>query len=192
MEIYRFVWGVTAALVTAAATVYDVATGGLLRLLVLVPVVGLFGGLLGYSIAEERPDRWLWTRRAAVWTALAAAAADTLTATGGGLGLLVGMVLVLVSPTAIGLGWSWAFAWYSRRSGGPPEAMVRRDLLRRWESTTAEVRRPTTSLARRLVLVEERRQLLDELQRRDPAYFDDWVATAVPGRPPDRRRLRDS
>lgn len=190
MEIYRFVWGVTAVVVTAAATVFDVATGGLLRLLVMAPIVAVFGALLGFSIAEERPDRWAWTRRAAVWTASAAVAADALTAAGGALGLLVGAVLVLVSPPVIGLGWRWVFAWSSRRAGGPPEVMVRRDLLRRWEWTTAEVRRPSTPLARRLVLVEERRQLLDELQRRDPASFDDWLATAVPEGPLDRRRLR--
>jgi hypothetical protein len=190
VEIYRFVWGVVAVVATATALVYDVATGGLLRLALMGPVVAVFGALLGFSIAEERPDRWTWTRRAAVWAALAAVAADGLVATSGALGLLVGAVLVLLSPPAIGLGWRWVFAWSSRRSGGPPEVMVRRDLLRRWEWTTAEVRRSTTTVARRLVLVEERRQLLDELQRRDPAYFAEWVATAVPEGPLDRRRLR--
>lgn len=190
MVIYRFVWGVAAVVVVAAATAYDVATGGLLRLLVMVPVVAAFGALLGFSIAEERPDRWAWTRRAAVGSALAAGVADALTATAGGLGLLVGAVLVLASPPALALGWRWVFAWSSRRSSGPPEVMVRRDLLRRWEWTTAEVRRPSTPVARRLVLVEERRRLLDELQRRDPAYFDEWLVTAVPEGPLDRRRLR--
>jgi hypothetical protein len=191
VEIYRFVWGVTAVVVTATALVYDVATGGLLRLALMAPIVAVFGGLLGFSIAEERPDRWTWTRRAAVWTALAAVAADGLAATAGALGLLAGTVLVLVSPLAIGLGWRWVFAWSSRRSSGPPEVMVRRDLLRRWEWTTAEVRRSSTPQARRLALVEERRQLLDELQRRDPAYFAEWVVTSVPEGPLDRRRLRE-
>ena len=187
MRIYRFVWGVAAVVVTAAATVYDIATGGLLRLVVLGSVVAVFGGLLGYSIAEERPDRWAWTRRAAAWTTLGTVAVDGLAAMFGSPGLLVGALLVLSSPLAVGLCWRGAFAWSSRRASGPPEVMTRRDLLRRWEWTTAEVRRPTTSPARRLVLAEERRQLLDELQRRDPSSFDDWVVTAVPERPLDRR-----
>jgi hypothetical protein len=66
------------------------------------------------------------------------------------------------------------------------EALTLRDLHRRWEWTTAEVLRPTTSVSRRVALVEERRHLLDELQLRDPVGFDAWLHTAVP----DRRRAR--
>jgi hypothetical protein len=190
VETYRVAWGVTAAAVTSVAVLYDVATGGLLRLVVMALLVAAFGTLLGLLVAEGRADRWWWARRTAAWTATAAVATDAVVATGGALGLLVAAVLVVASPAAIGLASRSVLAWSSRGPSGPVTVAAERDLMRRWDRTTAEVRLDSTSADRRMLLAEERRRLLDEMQRRDPAYFDDWIVTALLGGPRDRRRFR--
>lgn len=186
MRSYRVVWAGAAALVVGSASVLDIAGGGLLRMTLLGVGTGFFGAALAYAIVEERPDRWTWVRRALLWCALGAVATDALAVAWGNAGVAVGIGLLAVSPPVVSLARAGFVRWSSRRTSGPPEALTLRDLHRRWEWTTAEVLRPTTSVARRLTLVEERRRLLDELQLRDPADFDAWLQTAVP----DRRRAR--
>jgi hypothetical protein len=118
-------------------------------------------------------------------------AADGLVVAWEGAGVLVGVVLLLTAPVVVRQVRELLLARSSRRTTGPPETLATRDLHRRWDWTTREVLRASTSVARRLVLAEERRMLLDELQRRDPAHFDAWTATAVPDRPSERSRGRD-
>jgi hypothetical protein len=167
--------------------VYDVATGGLLRLAVLGPGLAVFGALLAFGFVEERPDRRLWVRRAFVWSGLTAVTADALVAMWGDVGLLVGVGMAVTSPQLCTFARAQLLQRLgSRRASGPPESLSTRDLLRRWEWTTAEVLSAGTSVSRRLVLVEERRRLLDELQDRDPAHFDEWLVSAVPDRPRPR------
>jgi hypothetical protein len=188
VEIYRFVWLVTTATVSLSAVVFDVVTGGLVRMSVLGAALALFAGLLTYAFVEELPDRWAWTRRAMLWSGTAAVGADALVAMWGDIGLAVGVVLVGTSPTLLAQGRRLLLAHQSGRTSGPPEDLSTRDLRRRWEWTTTEVLRADLTVARRLHLVEERRQLLDELQDRDPAHFGAWLLTAVPDRPRDRQR----
>ena len=190
MEIYRFVWVVSAATVSVSAIVYDVATGGLVRLVVLGLGLALFGGLLTFAFVEDRPDRWVWMRRGMLWSGLAAVAAGACVGTWHAIGLAVVAALAGTSPTVLGLARRALLLGSSRRTTGPPESLSMRDLLRRWEWTTAEVVRASTPVSRRIVLVEERRKLLDELQGRDPSRFDAWLVTAVPDRPRDRQHPR--
>lgn len=186
MQIYRFVWVVLAATVSGSAVLYDVVTGGLLRLAVFGPGLAVFGALLVFAFVEDRPDRWTWVRRTFLWSGLTAVAADAFVAMWGEVGLLVGVVMAVTSPAALELARRLLLLASSRRTSGPPESLSTRDLQRRWQWTTAEVLRASTPVARRLVLVEERRRLLDELQDRDPSHFDAWLVTAVPDRPRDR------
>lgn len=190
MRTYRFAWAVTTGIVVASCLVYDVAAGGSSRIAALVLVTAFFGGALGFVLTDDRPDRWLWVRRALIWASLGAVAADALVATLRGLGVLVGSLLLVTSPVVVQLAKTQFLAWSTRRTTGPPEALATRDLLRFWDWTTAEVQRSTTSVGRRLVLVEQRSALLDELERRDPGHFRHWVATAVPDRPGDARTRR--
>jgi hypothetical protein len=183
---YRVVWTGAAGLVVGSACVLDVAAGGLLRMTLLGVGLGFFAAALVYALVEERPDRWTWVRRAMLWGAVGAVATDALAVAWGSAGVAVGVGLLAVAPPVVTLTRAAFVGWSSRRASGPPEALTLRDLHRRWEWTTAEVLRPTTSVTRRLVLVEERRGLLDELQLRDPVRFDAWLLTAVP----DRRRAR--
>lgn len=184
MRTYRFVWTLVTAVAVGSACVFDVASGGLLRMTLLGVGVGLFAAALAFAIVEERPDRWTWVWRSLLWWGLGAVAADALVTTWGNIGTVVGLSLLAVSPPAITLCRNSFVSWTSRRTSGPPDSLSTRDLHRRWESTTAEMLRPTTSVSRRLALVEERRRLLDELELRDPTHFVDWLVTAVP----DRRR----
>lgn len=188
MRIYGFMWGVFASVVTVSVAAYDVMTGGLPRMLALGLLMAVFAGMLVFVLCEERSDRWRWTMRSVVWTGIAAPAFDAYVTTWGSAGLLVGIGFVASSPVVVHLTRGAFVSWSSRRTGGVPESLGRRDLLRRWESTTAEVVRPSTPMARRLALVEERSRVLDELERRDPSGFGAWTLTAVPQRSHDRRR----
>jgi hypothetical protein len=190
MRIFRFVWAVSAAVTVISAVAFEVLSGGLLPMVALLLTMSAFGALFGFVLAEDPRDRWLWTRRAVVWSGLGAVATYGLMTTWGGMGAVVGGALALTSPVVLGAARSFFVSWSSRRTSGPPEALATRDLHRRWECTTAEVLHPHTSVPRKAMLAEERRHLLDELQRRDPAGFDAWIVSAVPDRRPDRQRPR--
>ncbi|WP_299931472.1 hypothetical protein [uncultured Nocardioides sp.] len=186
MRTYRIVWTGAAGVAVGSACVLDIAAGGLVRMTLLGVGMGLFGAALAFALVEEREDRWPWVRRGLLWGAVGAVATDALAVAWGNTGVALGLGLLALSPPAVMLARTGFVGWSSRRAIGPPEALSLRDLHRRWEWTTAEVLRPTTSVPRRLVLVEERRRLLDELQLRDPVRFDAWLLTAVP----ERRRAR--
>jgi hypothetical protein len=187
MSTYRMVWISVTAFVVGAASVYDVAGGGLVRMASLGVGFGAFGAFGAFALAEESLDRRAWVRRSTLWCGGAAMAADALVTTWDRAGATVGVVLLVASPSMVSFTGDRFEAWASsRRTSGPPDALSTRDLRRRWDWTTAEVLRPTTTVSRRLVLVEERRRLLDEMQLRDPVHFEAWLATAVP----DRRRAR--
>jgi hypothetical protein len=179
---YRVAWVSVTALVVGAASVYDVAAGGLVRMVSVGLGFGLLGGFLAFTLAEERADGRAWVRRSALWTGLAAMAADALATSWGNPGLLVGVVLLATTPAAVSFASDRFVSWSSRRTSGRPDAMSMRDLQRRWDWTTSEVLRPRTTVSRRLVLVQERHRLLDELQLRDPAHFDVWLGKALADR----------
>jgi nucleotide-binding universal stress UspA family protein len=60
--------------------------------------------MLVLAFVEDRSDRWLWVRRAALWSGTAAVAADAYVAMWGEVGLLVGVGFVVTSPTLLVLG----------------------------------------------------------------------------------------
>ncbi|MBC2935162.1 hypothetical protein [Nocardioides sp. zg-1228] len=186
MRVYRWVWAVVTTVVVVSSVSYDVPTGGWVRLAVLGPAMAVFGALLGLVFAEDRHDRWAWARRGAVWLGVGATTSDALVAAWGGVGLLVGALLVGSSPAFVRTVRSRLLAHSLRSCSGPVELLATRDLIRWWDWTTDEVVHRRTSVPRRMVLVEERRRLLDELQRRDQERFQEWIAVAVPERPGDR------
>ena len=189
MDVYRFAWAVVAGVVVAGSVAYDAATGGLLRMVTLGGLIALFSATFTFVFTEERADRWVWVRRLAAWTGGATVAATSLTAMWGAKGAVVGLALVLGSPTLLTGARTLYVSWSARRTTGPVETLSVQDLHRRWEWTTVLLRWDATPLNRRLALVEERGRLLDELQSRDPAHFDDWLVDAVTSRDP-RHRLR--
>lgn len=182
MSSYRVAWAAVTVFVVGAASVHDIAAGGLARMVSLGVGFGLFGAFLAFTLAEERADRRALVRRSALWSGFAVAAADALATTWGGPGVVVGAALLATTPSVISLARQGLVSRSSRRMSDTPEAMSVLELHRRWDCTTAEVARTTTTVSRRLALVEERRRLLDELQLRDPDRFDAWLVTAMPDR----------
>jgi hypothetical protein len=51
-------------------------------------------------------------------------------------------------------------------------------LARRWKYTTIAVHSSWRTPAELLLVVHEREQLLDELERRDPDAFRDWLVSS--------------
>lgn len=192
MRTYQWAWAVLVLVVSTTAAMGEVLTGGLARMLAISVAAASLGGIVALVVTEERPDTWTLTRRTVLWSGLGALVADGLIVSWHWAGLAVGVLLVIASPPVLRTGLERGWTGSTHRTGGPPELLATRDLRRRWDWTTAELQRSTTPVARRMVLVEERAALLDELQRRAPAGFDDWVASAVPAsraaRPRQRRR----
>lgn len=188
VSMYRFAWGVSAAAATGWAAAAVIADGSWLGVLAVALLLASGGGLLAYTFCEDRPDPWRWTVRATLWTCGVAAVCGGMASAWPGGGTVLALALVLTCPFVVGWGRVLLLRVMVRPSTGPLEALGRRQLLRQWEWTTCEVLRSTTPLERRLALVEQRRRLLDELERRDPLHFDDWVVSAVPDRAPSARR----
>lgn len=190
MTIYRFAWGVSAAAATGWAAATLLADGKAPGVVAIALMVGSCAGLLAFTICEDRPDKWHWTTQATLWTAGVTFTWGGLVTVSGAVGSLVGLALLATCPSLVANVRALVLRSRLRGSSGPLETLGRRELLRRWEWTTCEVLRSTTTLQRRLALVEQRRLLLDELERRDPSHFDEWVTTAVPHRAPPRQRHR--
>ena len=188
MVIYRFVWGVSTAAATGWAAASVLAAGTWVGVLAVALLLASGGGLLAFTFCEDRPDRWYWTVRTTMWTWAAAAVCGGLAAAWPRAGSVLALVLALTCPFVVTRSRALLLRAMMRGSTGPLETLGRRQLLRQWEWTTCEVLRSTTPLERRLALVEQRRGLLDELERRDPLHFDEWVVSAVPDRAPSARR----
>lgn len=190
VHVYRFVWGVLATVVVGPAVVWAVAAGAGVEMAVLGAGLALVAGAFAGVLLDDHPARWQWVRRIVLWCAVGAPSADALGTTWGVTGAVLATVLALTAPTVLVPARAGYVVWAARRTTGPPESLSERDLRRRWDATTDEVRRTSTSAARRMVLVEERHRLLDEMEHRDPAQFGSWVVTAVPHDGPTRHRQR--
>jgi hypothetical protein len=191
MRFYRVLWGASAVIAAACAAVSVISAGTWPGVLGVSLMLASCGGLLAHTFCEGRPDRWRWTARATVWTFAAAAVSGGLALAWPRAGGIAAVVLVAACPFLVGRYRALLLGWTVRRSDGPLDALATRDLLRRWEWTTSQVVRSSAPLERRMALVEQRRRLLDELERRDPDHFDEWVVSAVPDRgQPGRPRRR--
>lgn len=179
-RIHQFVWSTVVVLTLGGVIAYAVAYGGLARMFLLSSVLALFAASLAFVLFEESPDRGLWIRRLVVWSAVGGPLADGLVSALGGVGLGVLLVLVLTSPELVGFVRRQMAGRASRGPAGPLEVLSERELLRRWEGTTAALSRGRISVPARMALADERSRLLDEIERRDPERFSYWVATVVP------------
>jgi hypothetical protein len=179
-RIHQLVWGTVVALAVGGVVAYAVAYGSVARVLLLSATLGLFAASFAYVVFEESPDRRLWMRRLILWCGVGAPLVDGLTTALGPIGLVVALLLGATSPAAVGLVRRRLSARAMRGPVPPLELLSERDLLRRWEGTTAALQRGRLTVSARLALVQERSSLLDELERRDPERFEDWVAMLVP------------
>ena len=186
------VWGTVAVLLAALTGAHMLTSGHGAGLVAATLGVTAFAAMSAFALCEQDDQRWRWTRFAAGRAFVGTVIWGSLIGTWSGLGLVLAVLLTGTSPALLGLAGTGLRSRRRTRLAGPPEGLARSDLLRRWRWTTTEIRNPSTPTARRMVLVEERRRLLDELEQRDPAAFAAWIPTAVPaGRPrgPDDREL---
>ena len=104
-----------------------------------------------------------------------------------GLGALVMFgVLLATSPPAIRL-----YGERVRRGKMPDATVSTRQLCREWLDSYDELNRAPTSKAR-LRVVMARQRCLDELERRDPAGLQAWLASSASAGSDPRRFLTDS
>jgi hypothetical protein len=186
MRAYRIVWQVS---VTTLAAVALLAAGTSLGWFVVLATVGslaLLGACGAYAWVEDRA----YQRRAMVQVA-SWSAGGTLLWIGlppliGPWTILVVAVLGALCPQLVG----WLVEHRTRtrsvRTPRQAERLRTRDLERRWQRTTQELRDRRIAVAAALVLVEERALLLDELERRDPAGFQALLVRAGWREPQDQ------
>ncbi|WP_345527701.1 hypothetical protein [Nocardioides endophyticus] len=186
MRTYRTCWGFTAILVTAVAVVAAVPSVGVGPLLAETVALAILGLTFGVAWSVDGQRWWRPARQGATWFAL------------GGI-LVIGLpeaigawsipVLVLIGSSAPVVVEQANRYWRARRpvkATDHPEKLSDRDLMRRWRSSYDEMRRqgcPATDVLR---LVQERSLLLDEVERRDPAGFEQWLERVAPRETQDR------
>ena len=176
MRAYRAGW--TLAVVTvgglAAAVEWLVLTTWLL--LLEAATVATVGAAFG-ATWEEDPDRrwatgWRWARRGLVLSVL-------LTGLPPVMGAWALLVIVSVSVTHPALVQALVRRLNRRRRtcvGDRLEELSDEQLSRQWRASTLAVRSSWRTPGEVLELVQERVRLLDELERRDPEGFSQWLA----------------
>ena len=164
-------------LAVGVSTVVAVLEDGWALVLVQAVVVGGFGAAFG-ATWEDAPERRRRTARA--WAVRCAAAALLLTGLPhviGGWSLLVLVVIGLVSPEVVAAGLGRLRKGRSPRPSAPAASRLPdEELARRWRTTSRGVRSTWLPVPERAALAAERQQLLDELERRDPVGFQEWLA----------------
>jgi hypothetical protein len=140
-----------------------------------VVAVGVFGAAFGSAWEEDTERRWRVARTWAAWCASTAVVLTGLPVLVGSWSLLVLVGLGLLSPPVIG-----AAGQRLQRRGGvavrSPGECGDDELARRWRTTSRGVRSTWLTAEQRVALAAERQDLLDELERRDPAGFQAWLA----------------
>ncbi|MGY1834036.1 hypothetical protein ACI79P_02880 [Blastococcus sp. SYSU DS0510] len=187
--LFRFLIGLGLACAAVVAVVGGIALRG--PGLVAVCVSGALAGCVAAGVAREAPG----PAHRSVLEAAAQAAAVTIAVllVVSGTAVLAGGALALLLVGVGAAGWA-ALRWARDRreaaarpapSPGPvaggwqPTAVVAgastAALGEEWRRTGAELKRPLAPAARQR-LVARREQVLDELERRDPAGFARWLA----------------
>lgn len=172
MRVYRTVWQVTAACLTVVALAAGGASTGWPSMLAAVAAITVLGAASGLAWVEETEVRWRLVGRLALWFGVGAVLFLGLPAVMGAWTLLVVAGLGGLCPAFL----EWAID--RRRPSRPVTTVDRlqqlpaRDLERRWLRTTQEMTVHRRDPAAVLALVQERSQLLDEIERRDPVGFD--------------------
>lgn len=185
MRAYRSIWCTTVLLLAAVAGLAGVRVVGAAATLGTSLAFAGLGALFGFSWIEEPARRPRAMTECALWFGVSGLLVIGLPPVVGSWSLPV-LILVGVScPVLVQL----ALATYRRAHpvvvADDPARLTDRDLARRWRSSTTEIggcSDPDT-VAR---LVEERSGLLDELERRDPERFADWLVRSGWREPQDR------
>ena len=148
----------------------------LVAMLVFVTaVMGFVGGLVCWTVADGLGrDSAAAIRRGALWGVVLGAASQGWLSTLGWGGVLVVSTAVLTQPDLVG---ALARAWHRHTTPSGVVGMSDADLRRRWHESTPRLR-PAGSVRTWddvMQIVEQRARILDEVEARDPAGFEEWI-----------------
>lgn len=177
MRAYRATWCTVLAVVAVPALLAAGLTLGWLAILATSGMLAALGAVVGLGWADG-PARWRFVCASAALFGLLDTLLLGLPTVLGGWAVLVILVLAATSPPVLG---SVARAYWRWCPGEPTSRLGRvsnRDLERRWRRTSDELHRHSLAPADALRLVQEREVLLDEIDRRDQARFEQRLVSA--------------
>lgn len=175
MRAYRTGWRMAVLLVAVAACVVGIAEVGWLATLGTSAAFACLGTLFGFSWVEDPTLRPRAMAECTLWFGVAGLLIIGLPPVVGAWTLPVLIVVGVACPPLLEL------AQQSYRKAHPvaeadvPGLLSDRDLARRWRWTTEALQDRSTPVASAVRLVQERSVLLDELERRDPERFAEWL-----------------
>ncbi len=205
MRIFRMVWQsmCTALVVTGLMAGLAVAPSAMGSVALAAAVIGcVFAFAVWCVIEPELPSsRAAFVLRGAAFTAVAATATPGLAVVLGGNLLLVALCVVLSSPQLVGRYYRWlesaprpsaaqfgaamtAADWASPRYvpvgvASQLRLLTDEELCQRWRHSCVELP-AQSSMIPGIGTVEERRFLLEEIERRNPDGFAVWIASDPP------------
>jgi len=177
MRTYRACWMAAVVVTTGVSVVVASLVESPWLLLAEVVTIGTLGLAFGASWEEDPARRWASAR---VWGVRALVSAAWLT----GLPPVVGAWSFVVLP---GLGATHPAVVQAAESrlrgrrdtsgGGDLSGLSDEELARRWRSSSSAVGSSWRTPVEVLSIVQERQQLLDEMERRDPQGFSLWLVS---------------
>lgn len=175
MRWYRNLWLTTVVVLAAGSFAMAGAALGWTTTIATTAAFILLGAMFGFSWVEDPRRRAPAMGRGAMWFGIVTVLVLGLPAVLGAWSMLLLLTLGAGTPELI----EYALRAYRKASPAPvaehPEGISSRDLARRWRCTSDQLLDRSTSPVQALALVEERARLLDEMERRDPAGFDQWL-----------------
>jgi hypothetical protein len=176
MRWYRACWVAAVWMVVGPSIVLGCLSVGWGLVAAQVVAVGVFGAAFGAAWEEGSGRQWRVARTWAAWSASTAVVLTGLPVVIGSWSLLVLVGLGVLSPPVVGAARQ---RLQGRGRGAPARSPAQcgdDELTRRWRATSRGVRSTWLTAEQRVALAAERQDLLDELERRDPAAFQDWLA----------------
>lgn len=177
MRGYRTAWRFLVLLVTLAAALVGIVGVGWLATIGTSVAFACLGALFGFSWIEEPGPRTRLVAQCALWFGVAGLLVIGLPPVVGPWSLPVLLVVGLSCPPLVELALGrWRVDRPATAPVDDPSRLSDRDLARRWRWTTERLDEHHVPPGTRLRLAQERGLLLDELERRDPVRFADWLA----------------
>lgn len=185
MRAYRSIWCTTVLLLAVVSGIVGLAQVGPMATLGTSLAFAALGALFGFSWIEEPARRPRAMGECALWFGVAGLLIIGLPPIVGPWSLPVLLLIGLSCPMLAQAALSAYRTTHPIAPTDEPDQLSDRDLARRWRWTTAELS-ASTEAAAVARLVEERSALLDELERRDPERFAEWLVRTGWREPSDR------
>ena len=179
VRVYRTAWAVVVWFVVGVSLAAGSISIGAALMVVSSLVAAAIGVILALTLVDAPGRRVAVARAGALWGAGSGVVLAGLPEVLGGWTVAVGVPITAGAPSIVTAA---ARSARRRRMAGSPapvlERLSDRDLEGRLHDTYDEVRRRGSSTAEVLRIVQERARLLDELERRDPEHFEQWLDRA--------------